>query len=185
MQLQALAARIGARDVHFLGQVSNEQLAALYEVADLFLSASEHEGFCVPLVEAFHAGVPVMALARAAVPDTMDGGGVLYDTTDPQAVAATMHDLLSDETRVERVLDAQDSALARLNARDFPSVLLGFVSRVLESPRRPLPAVAPGWRDFRAAAELDAIRETRPLAFPPLPPPPAPGGVFARLKGRV
>ncbi len=74
-QLHALAADLGVRDVHFLGQVTDAQLAALYDVADLFLSASEHEGFCVPLVEAFHTHVPVLALARAAVPATLDGGG--------------------------------------------------------------------------------------------------------------
>ena len=51
-------------DVHLLGHVSNEELTALYDVADVFLSASEHEGFCVPLVEAFHKGTPVMRSRR-------------------------------------------------------------------------------------------------------------------------
>ena len=77
--LQALVARLGTPDVHFLGHVSNEELTALYDVADLFLCASEHEGFCVPLIEAFHKQVPVLAYAATAVPATMDGGGVLYD----------------------------------------------------------------------------------------------------------
>ena len=54
----------------------NEELTALYEIADLFLCASEHEGFCVPIVEAFHMGVPCR-LRATAVPATMDGGGVL------------------------------------------------------------------------------------------------------------
>ena len=56
-----------------------------YEVADLFLCASEHEGFCVPLVEAFYKQVPVLAYAATAVPATMDGAGVLYD--DKRAAA--------------------------------------------------------------------------------------------------
>ena len=47
---------------------SNEELVAYYELADVFLCASEHEGFCVPLVEAFHMGVPVLAYAATAVP---------------------------------------------------------------------------------------------------------------------
>ena len=49
----------------------------------LFLCASEHEGFCVPIIEAFYKRVPVLAFAATAVPATMDGGGVLYDTKDP------------------------------------------------------------------------------------------------------
>ena len=48
--LHALVARLGTPDVHFLGHVSNEELTALYDVADLFLCASEHEGFCVPII---------------------------------------------------------------------------------------------------------------------------------------
>ena len=66
--LHALVARLGTPDVHFLGHVSNEELTALYDVADLFLCASEHEGFCVPLVEAFYKRVPVSRYAATAVP---------------------------------------------------------------------------------------------------------------------
>ena len=47
-QLHSLVARLGVRDVHILGQVTDEELTALYDTADLFLCASEHEGFCVP-----------------------------------------------------------------------------------------------------------------------------------------
>ena len=61
--LQGLVARLGTPDVHFLGHVSNEELTALYDVADLFLCASEHEGFCVPIIEAFYKRVPVLAYA--------------------------------------------------------------------------------------------------------------------------
>ena len=68
--------------MHFLGHVSNEELAAAYEISDLFLCASEHEGFCVPLIEAFHVGIPVVAYAATAIPSTLDGGGVLYYEKD-------------------------------------------------------------------------------------------------------
>ena len=94
--LQKLIADLGAHDVHFLGHVTNAELAAYYEVADLFLCASEHEGFCVPLMEAFHVGVPVVAYAATAIPATMDGGGVLYHDTDPAHVAALVDAVVSD-----------------------------------------------------------------------------------------
>jgi len=127
--LQSLVARLGTPDVHFLGQVRNEELTALYDVADLFLCASEHEGFCVPLVEAFYKGVPVMAYASTAVPATMDGGGVLYDTHDPMRVAEIMAALLDDPRIEEAVLASQDAALDRLHARDFAGTLLRFVEQ--------------------------------------------------------
>ena len=67
----------------------DEELTALYDVADVFLCASEHEGFCVPIIEAFHKRVPVIAYAATAVPATMDGGGCCTTTTDPRRVAAS------------------------------------------------------------------------------------------------
>jgi glycosyltransferase involved in cell wall biosynthesis len=169
-QLHALIARLGVRDVHLLGQVTNEELTALYDVADLFLCASEHEGFCVPLVEAFHKRVPVLAFAATAVPATMDGGGVLYDTRDPRRVAALMDAILSSGDAEARILEAQDAALGRLRALDFAGLTVGFVNQVLASPRRPpAPVAYDFWRQFALAEELEELRMRRPGAFHALP----------------
>jgi glycosyltransferase involved in cell wall biosynthesis len=172
-QIHTLVADLGVTNVHILGQVSNEELTALYDVADLFLCASEHEGFCVPLIEAFHKRVPVMAYAATAVPATMDGGGVLYDSTDPRRVAALMHATLARASREDTILAGQDDALARLLARDFPKLVRDFVATVLSSPRLPSPAVdADFWRQFAQAEALDIVRQSRPAAFRALPLPP-------------
>ncbi len=169
-QLHALIAALGVRDVVITGQITNEALTALYDVADLFLSASEHEGFCVPLIEAFHKGVPVMAYAATAVPATMDGGGVLYDTRDPRRVAAMMNALLSDADLESQVLEAQDAAVARLVAQDFDGMVVRFIEETLAQPRRPQAPVAYDfWRQFKLAEELEAIRQSRPAAFRALP----------------
>jgi L-malate glycosyltransferase len=181
-QLHALIAALGVGDVHILGQVTNEELTALYDVADLFLCASEHEGFCVPLVESFYKRVPVLAYAATAVPATMDGGGILYDTRDPRRVAALMDAILSDAGLEARVLLAQDEALDRLRAKDFGGLLVGFVEQVLAAPRRPPAAVAYDfWRQFKLAEELEEIRQTRPAAFQALPVAPEARGVVADL----
>jgi len=169
-RLHDLVARLGARDVHILGQVTNEELTGLYDVADLFLSASEHEGFCVPLIEAFYKRVPVLAHRATAVPATMDGGGILYETRDPRHVAALMHAIVSDADLEAGVLDRQDAALDRLRARDFAGLVVRLTRQVLDGPRRPPAAVAYDfWRQFRLAEELDEIRQTRPAAFRALP----------------
>ncbi len=73
--LHHMVADLRLDHVHFVGHVSDEELVAYYEIADLFLCASEHEGFCVPLVEAFYKQIPVLAYAATAVPSTMDGAG--------------------------------------------------------------------------------------------------------------
>lgn len=165
-----LVARIGAADVHMLGHVSNEELTAYYEIADVFLCASEHEGFCVPLMEAFHMGVPVLAYAATAVPATMDGGGVLYHRKDPVEIAALIEALVSDAALRDRVLTRQDEALDRLLARDFGGMLLRYVDDVVRSPRRPMPPVAfDFWDQVRQAEWLEEIRSYRPAAFEALP----------------
>ena len=177
-QLHHLTAALGATDIVITGQVTNEELTAFYDVADVFVSASEHEGFCVPLIEAFHKRVPVIALAATAVPDTMDGGGLLYDSPDPARVAGLIHGLLSDPALEADVLARQDAALARLRARDFGGLVLKFVDEALSMPRRPAPAVAPDfWRQFALAEELETIRQTRPSAFKALPDAPDAGRV--------
>jgi len=168
--LQELIARLGTPDVHFLGHISNEELTALYDVADLFLCASAHEGFCVPIAEAFYKRVPVLAYAATAVPETMDGGGVLYDTTDPLEIARLMETVLDDPRLEEAVLLSQDAALERLYARDFAGTLLHFVDEVLNRPARPAPAVAwDFWAQFEQFERLEELRQFRPALFEALP----------------
>ena len=185
-QLHTLVAELGVRDVHILGQVTNEELTALYDVADLFLCASEHEGFCVPLIESFYKRVPVLAYAATAVPATMDGGGMLYESRDPRRVATLMDALLTDAGLESRVLEAQDAALDRLRARDFGQLLVRFVEQVLASPRKPDALIAYDfWRQFKLAGELEEIRQRRPAAFRGLPVSPDDAGPVADLGARA
>ncbi len=83
--------------VTFAGSVSDAELAAYYDDADAFVCLSQHEGFCVPLLEAMRHDVPVVALAAAAVPDTVGTAAVLLEASTPAVVAATVHQLLGDE----------------------------------------------------------------------------------------
>jgi glycosyltransferase involved in cell wall biosynthesis len=168
--LHGLIARLGTPDVHFFGHVSNEELTALYDVADLLLCASEHEGFCVPLIEAFYKRIPVLAYAATAVPATMDGGGVLYDTKDPREIARLMEAVLDDRQLEEAVLGSQDAALARLGARDFAGTLLTFVADLSRCPPRPAPEVAwDFWPQFEQFDRFEEFRQFRPALYRALP----------------
>jgi len=168
--LQGLVARLGTPDVHFLGHVSNEELTALYDVADLFLCASEHEGFCVPIVEAFYKRVPVLAYASTAVPATMDGGGVLYDHKDPVEIARLMDAVVDDPRIQEAVVDSQDASLERLRDRDFAGTLLRFVDQTLATPPRPAPEVPwDFWPQFEQFDRFEELRQFRPALYRALP----------------
>jgi glycosyltransferase involved in cell wall biosynthesis len=168
--LQHLVATLELPHVHFLGHVTDEELVAYYEIADLFLCASEHEGFCVPLVEAFYKDVPVLAYAAAAVPATMDGAGVLYEQKDPVHVAAVMDAVVSNCALQERIMQRQREAVDRLRSKDFPGTLLRFVNAILTAPRAPMPHVAADfWEQFDAAEALEEVRLYRPSAYKALP----------------
>lgn len=168
--LHQLAARLGVTNVYFTGHVSDAELSAYYDVADLFLCASAHEGFCVPIVESFYKQLPVLAYAASAVPATMDGAGVLYTTQEPLEVAALMDAVLDDAQLCERIVQKQEEALRRLWAKDFDGTLLRFVEQVLQSPRKPAPPVAwDFWDQFRLAEELFELQQYRPAIFRALP----------------
>ena len=171
--LHQLAGTLGTTHVHFVGHVSDEELIAFYECADLFLCASEHEGFCVPLVEAFYKQVPVLAYAATAVPSTMDGAGVLYDDKDPIHVAGLMDAIVSNAALQDLIVDGQSEAVDRLQAKDFAGTLLGFVETILSNPRAARPDVAfDFWQQFDAAQELEELRLYRPAIYKALPAPP-------------
>ncbi len=168
--LHHLIATLGVQDVHILGHVSNAALSACYDVADLFLSASEHEGFCVPLVEAFHKRVPVMAYAAAAVPATMDEAGVLYQRKDLRHVASLIDTILTNPALEDEIVRGQDAALDRLLAQDFGDVLLRAIERVRQSPRcDPVEVRWDFWQRFDEWERLEELRLYRPSAYKALP----------------
>ena len=173
--LHTLIARLGTQDVHFLGHVSNEELTAFYDVADLFLCASAHEGFCVQIIEAFYKRVPVVAYASTAVPATMDGGGVLYEATDPLEIARLVNAVVDNPAVEDAVLQSQDAALERLLQRNFAGTLLGFVDEMKQAPPRPAPEVAwDFWAQFDQLEQLEELRQFRPAVFKALPEPRVP-----------
>jgi len=83
--------------VHFSGHVTNAALTAYYRSAGVYLCLSEHEGFCVPLVEAMHFALPIVARAAAAVPGTLGSGGILLDRSDPVRTAGVLARILGDD----------------------------------------------------------------------------------------
>jgi L-malate glycosyltransferase len=98
----------------FTGPVPDEDLGTFYRWADAYVSLSEHEGFCVPLVEAMAADVPILAYAAGAVPETLGGAGLLFAPKDLEVAAEMLGMLVYDRPVRERVLDGQ-----RQRLRDF------------------------------------------------------------------
>ena len=82
--------------VTLTGTVSMAQLAAYYRGATAFLTLSEHEGFCVPLLEAMRSDLPIVASDAGAIPDTLGDAGVLLADREPDTVAAALDQVVHD-----------------------------------------------------------------------------------------
>jgi glycosyltransferase involved in cell wall biosynthesis len=91
----------------FTGPVPDAELAVYYRHAAVYLSLSEHEGFCVPLVEAMAADVPVLAYAAAAVPDTLGGAGVQFAPKDLEVAAELLGELAFNDRVRAQVISGQ------------------------------------------------------------------------------
>lgn len=80
-------------NVEFIGEINDSTLMSYYMGSDIFVCASEHEGYCVPIPEAQFFQLPIIARACAAVPDTLGGGQVLLGE-NPAEYAAAIHILM-------------------------------------------------------------------------------------------
>ena len=106
-------------DVRFTSNIPQPQLNAFYKCAHLFLSMSEHEGFCIPIIESMAHDIPVLAYAAAAVPETMNGAGILFHEKRYEEIAEMMGRLINDSQLRESVLDQQRKRIADYVSRNL------------------------------------------------------------------
>jgi L-malate glycosyltransferase len=105
--LERFAERIGVSEaVRTPGAVPDAVLSAYYEASDVFVCASDHEGFCVPLVEAMARGLPVVAYAAGAVAETVADGGIVLEEKSPLLFAAAVDRLTSNRDLARRIGDS-------------------------------------------------------------------------------
>lgn len=106
--LEELAEELGLGGaVIFTGLVSQRDLVTYYRLADVYVSMSEHEGFGKPLIEAMYMGIPVLAYAAGAVPETMGGAGILFHTKDYEVLAELIDIIVKDKALRTRIIAKQ------------------------------------------------------------------------------
>jgi glycosyltransferase involved in cell wall biosynthesis len=157
--LQARVHELGLQNVLFLGSVPQAKLNACYAGADLFLCMSEHEGFCIPLIESMAHNAPILAYAAAAVPETLDGAGVLFREKRWDLVAEMMGCLVNDQAMRKAVLAKQQRRLARYERLDLEHDLRDCLAPLLSRPERSGSAVTPRpTKDTRKNVYVDGKR---------------------------
>lgn len=121
--LRMLTGDLDLANVCFEGFASTAGLEAYYRIADLYVCASEHEGYCLPLLEAMDRGIPVIARAAGGMPEAMNGAGVLYDDLKPEELAALMGRVLADSALREEILRSQAERMRRERERPVEAEL--------------------------------------------------------------
>ena len=131
-----------SEQVFMTSKVTDAQLLACYRTAHLFWSMSEHEGFCVPLIEAMWFDVPVLAYRSTAIPETLGAGGIMFSEKRFPELAALAHLLVTDPALRRTVLAAQRARRPAFLPEAILPVLMGLVARLGADVLKAQPASA-------------------------------------------
>ena len=133
--LRELATYVADRslDAHvfFSGVVDEAMLTAHYRNADLYVCMSEHEGFCVPLVEAMFFDLPIIASANSAIVETLGDSGILVEPgADPVEIALTAREVYTDSHLRRRIIESQRNRRAAFLPERILPIVDAFVGGI-------------------------------------------------------
>ena len=133
-QLNEYVTHLCLDNVIFEGHVEFHELIAYYKIANVFLCMSEHEGFCVPLVEAMYFNIPIIAYMKTAIPFTLKGTGIQLEQKDPLLSAGIINELMTNQVLRNQIVKKQQLRLRELSyenvSSQFSSYLEKFIRRV-------------------------------------------------------
>lgn len=132
LRLKAYCEKLKVRNVLFTGHIPFDEILAYYHLADLFVCMSEHEGFCVPLVEAMFFQVPVLAYDSTAIPSTLGGAGLLLQEKDPVLWAACMDRVLRDQQLQKQLVDGQNLRLQDLQYKRIKEQFVAYLQAFIQ-----------------------------------------------------
>ena len=132
-RLLAFADKLGAEDIVFTGHVGFDEILSYYKLADIFLCESEHEGFCVPIVEAMYFNIPIIAYDAAAVGETMGQGGILVKEKNHLEIAGLIDRVNTDAALKKQIIENQKVRLGDFShdkiEEQFKTLLLEFINQ--------------------------------------------------------
>ncbi len=129
-QLKELVKQLNLKNVYITGQVDFKELLAYYKLADVFISMSEHEGFCVPLLESMYFDIPIIAYNSTAVPYTLKGSGILVNEKRYENVAEMVQILVKDERIQNKIIESQRLRLKQFEKSKLETVLKKYIEGV-------------------------------------------------------
>jgi len=119
-----------SEDILFTGHIEFDEFISVYKLADLFLSVSEHEGFCLPILESFYLGTPVVAYDAAAISETLGEGGILFKNKSPDKLAALMDYVINSEKVSEKLIKSGYEMIDKYKSKSYPETLLKMINKL-------------------------------------------------------
>ncbi|MDC0358613.1 glycosyltransferase family 4 protein, partial [Oligoflexia bacterium] len=105
--------------VNFVGCLADAEVKALYSAATVYLCMSEHEGFCLPVLEAMHFGLPVVAYASSALSDTVGAGGIMISEKKHPEIAELINHIYEDQAFRQKLIKAGRDRVKELSFERF------------------------------------------------------------------
>lgn len=132
LSLRDLASRflLTSEDIVFTGHIPFEELLAVYRLGDVFVSMSEHEGFCLPLIESCFFQVPVVAFGAGAVSETLGGAGIVVNDKNISYLASTLERVMTDEQLNSQLKSLQKNRIRQYREQSNPELLLNILKKI-------------------------------------------------------
>ena len=129
-RLQRYIDALEVEDVLLSGHISFKEILAYYHLADVFLCMSEHEGFCVPLLEAMYFNIPILAYNSTAIPYTLDHSGLVFSSKEPAKVACLIDQVVKNENLRQDMLEKQKQRLTYFSYEKISNMARGFIADI-------------------------------------------------------
>ncbi len=121
---------LSSEDIFFTGHIPLAELLSVFRLGDVFLSMSEHEGFCLPLIESSYFQVPIVAYDAGAVAETLAGSGILFKEKQIPTVAGLVEKVLYDEPLREKMQAFQHQRIQKYREDSKPEKLLALLQEL-------------------------------------------------------
>lgn len=127
-KLKVLVNKLNLKKVYFTGHVSFEELISYYKLANIFITMSEHEGFCVPLLESMYFKIPIIAYNSTAIPYTLGDSGILVNNKDYEEIAEMINLLVEDDALRKKIVKKQEERRKDFDKSGIEKMLKGYIS---------------------------------------------------------
>lgn len=132
-KLKGFVADLKLEDVYFTGHIPFNEILAYYKVANAFICMSEHEGFCVPLIESMYFGVPIIAYNSSAIPHTLGQCGVLVDNKDFIEISDIIEKIVKDKSYREQIINGQYERLKFFSRENSKNIFRDCIQKFIKT----------------------------------------------------